>query len=59
MEECGLGRERECAYLMFKGRERERERERERVREIMLLRERVRARYVRDPIDLFFFFKQN
>ena len=30
MEECGLGRERECAYLMFKGRERERERERER-----------------------------
>ena len=28
MEECGLGRERECAYLMFKGRERERERER-------------------------------
>ena len=27
MEECGLGRERECAYLMFKGRERACERD--------------------------------
>ena len=40
MEECGLGRERECAYLMFKGRERERrERERACERDYVIKRE--------------------